>query len=165
MDREGFYSIFKWSVMFQFEKNALSWPLRQSISFKRNDCTVLDLAMAFWIPYHIWTPCHHHRPFHLADFKHFISQLLHRVLLSTLKGEERKWLIALIIRDISHFRPCIKGAIIPPPQKSTERWKQIITMPSAGLLCLLTISIGFSLVQGRHFLVETEDKPQGKTGH
>ena len=37
-------------------------------------------------------------------------------------------------------------------------------MPSAGLLCLLTISIGFSLVEARHFLVETEDKPQGKTG-
>ena len=51
MDREGFYSIFKWSVMFQFEKIDLS--LRQSISFKRNDCTVLDLAMAFWIPYHM----------------------------------------------------------------------------------------------------------------
>ena len=41
--------------MFQFEleKIALSWPFCQSISFKRNDCTVLDLAMAFWIPYHM----------------------------------------------------------------------------------------------------------------
>ena len=68
--------------------------------------------MAFWIPYHM-DSCHHHRPFHLADFKHFISQLLHRVLLSTLKGEERKWLIALIIRDIIHFRSCIKESIIP----------------------------------------------------
>ena len=37
--------------MFQFEKIDLS--LRQSIYFKRNDCTVLDLAMAFWIPYHM----------------------------------------------------------------------------------------------------------------
>ena len=71
--------------------------------------------MAFWIPYHIWTPCHHHRPFHLADFKHFISELLHRVLLSTLKWEERKWLIALIIRDITHFRSCIKEVITPSP--------------------------------------------------
>ena len=72
--------------------------------------------MAFWIPYHIWTPHHHHHPFHLADdFKHFISHLSHHVLLSTLKGEGRKWLIALIKRDISHFRSCIKEVIIPSP--------------------------------------------------
>ena len=74
------------------------------------------LAMAFWIPYHIWTPRHHHHPFHLADdFKRFISHLSHHVLLSTLKGEGRKWLIALIKRDISHFRSCIKEVIIPSP--------------------------------------------------
>ena len=72
--------------------------------------------MAFWILYHIWTPRHHHRPFHLADdFKRFISHLSHHVLLSTLKGEGRKWLIALIKRDISHFRSCIKEVIIPSP--------------------------------------------------
>ena len=31
------------------------------------------------------------------------------------KGEGRKWLIALIKRDISHFRSCIKEVIIPSP--------------------------------------------------
>ena len=57
-----------------------------------------------------------HHPFHLADdFKRFISHLSHHVLLSTLKGEGRKWLIALIKRDISHFRSCIKEVIIPSP--------------------------------------------------
>ena len=45
-------------------------------------------------------------------------------------------------------------------QKSTERGRQIITMPSAGLLCLLTTFIGFSLVQSKHFLLETDDNPQ-----
>ena len=46
-------------------------------------------------------------------------------------------------------------------QKSTERGRQIITMPSAGLLCLLTTFIGFSLVQAsKHFLLETDDNPQ-----
>ena len=33
-------------------------------------------------------------------------------------------------------------------------------MPSAGLLCLLTTFIGFSLVQSKHFLLETDDNPQ-----
>ena len=34
-------------------------------------------------------------------------------------------------------------------------------MPSAGLLCLLTTFIGFSLVQtAKHFLLETDDNPQ-----
>ena len=57
-----------------------------------------------------------HHPFHLADdFKRFISHLSHHVLLSKLKGEGRKWLIALIKRDISHFRSCIKEVIIPSP--------------------------------------------------
>ena len=78
--------------MFQFEleKIALSWPFCQSISFKRNDCTVLDFGISDPLPLGL---CHHHRPFHLADFKHFISQLLHHVLLSKLKVEDEKWLI------------------------------------------------------------------------
>ena len=48
---------------------------------------------------------------------------------STLKGEERKWLIALIIRDISHFRSCIKESNHPFSPFST-----VSTLSSFSLL-------------------------------
>ena len=49
---------------------------------------------------------------------HFISQLLRLVLASPcasfkIKGEEQKWLIAQIKRNISHFRFCIKESNHP----------------------------------------------------
>ena len=113
MDRDGFYSIFQLSVMFQFEIEKLL-----CLGLFANQYLLRGMhSFAFWQwlfgSLTLWTPCHHHCHFHLADFKHFISQLLHRVLLSTLRGEERQWLIALIIRDIIHFRSCIKESIIP----------------------------------------------------
>ena len=43
----------------------------------------------------------------------FCSVCLALVLLSRRKGEERKWLIALIIRNISHFHLCIKESNHP----------------------------------------------------
>ena len=77
----------------------------------------------------IWTPCHHHRPFHLADFKHFISQLLHRVLLSTLTGAKMAYRanykghnpFSLMHQRVNHpFSPFTTlssfSLLLPPPR-------------------------------------------------
>ena len=88
---------------------ALSFPLRQSISFKKNE---LDFGNGLTYDGTIWTP--YHRPFTLLQTSN--TPYLNYYTLcffSTLKGEERKWLIVLIIRDISHFRSCIKESNHP----------------------------------------------------
>ena len=99
---------------------ALSFPLRQSISFKKNE---LDFGNGLTYDGTIWTP--YHRPFKL--------QTLHLSIItpcvSTLKGEERKWLIALIKRDTSHFRSCIKESNHPFSPFST-----VSTLSSFSLL-------------------------------
>ena len=76
----------------------------------------------------IWTP--YHRPFTLLQTSN--TPYLNYYTLcffSTLKGEERKWLIVLIIRDISHFRSCIKESNHPFSPFST-----VSTLSSFSLL-------------------------------
>ena len=75
---------------------------------------------------------------------HFISQLLRLVLASPcasfkIKGEERKWLIALIIRNISQFRFCNKESNHP-----FSPFSKVSTFSSFSLL------LSFSLPPASH---------------
>ena len=119
------------SVQNQNQKSILSIAVsfRQSISFKKNE---LDFGNGLTYDGTIWTP--YHRPF--TCFK---LQTLHLSIItpcvSTLKGEERKWLIALIIRDTSHFRSCIKESNHPFSPFFT-----VSTLSSFSLLSSLSVS-------------------------
>ena len=87
---------------------------RQSISFKKNE---LDFGNGLTYDGTIWTPYKDKSsPLHLLQTSNTPSLNYYTLcFFSTLKGEERKWLIALIIRDTSHFRSCIKEVITPSP--------------------------------------------------
>ena len=110
---------------------AVSFPLRQSMSFKKNE---LDFGNGLTYDGTIWTL--YHRPF--TCFK---LQTLHLSIItpcvSTLKGEERKLLIALIIRDISHFRSCIKESNHPfSPFTTVSTLSSFSLLLSFSLPCL-----------------------------
>ena len=107
---------------------ALSFPLRQSMSFKKNE---LDFGNGLTYDGTIWTPYKDKSsPLHLLQTSNTPSLNYYTLcFFSTLKGEERKWLIALIIRDISHFQACIKESNHPFSPFST-----VSTLSSFSLL-------------------------------
>ena len=102
---------------------ALSCPLRQAIYFKRN---ALDFGNDFLDPLTsghfliIILTTSTLLTSNTSSLSYYALCWLALGLLSWLKGEARKWLIALIKRDISHFQACIKESNHPHSPFSTD---------------------------------------------